>query len=123
MILDNAVIQTMPKQDKILVVTCFVKIIFRCSLSIPKAEIQAKHLAHWMVETHGLPIQDWGRGKFGYCNTDFKLISKILSFFLYTTNRIAMREIHLVPKPFVMWRLMRGVVTRDFWHALDPCER
>jgi hypothetical protein len=66
-----------------------------------------------MVGAHRLPIRNRGRGKIGYCNTNFKPISKILSY-LYATDRATMSEKRLVPKPFVMWRLMQGVVTREW---------
>jgi hypothetical protein len=41
MILDNAIIQTMPKQEEMLVVACFVKLVFWRVLSFHKTTSQS----------------------------------------------------------------------------------
>ncbi len=92
-----------------------------CQAHLPPAfslysqtDSQSKHLDYQMVETHRLLIWDRGRGQIGYQNTNFKPILKILSFMLlYRWSQD--KQKHLVPKSFVTWRLMRGVLTRDLF--------
>jgi hypothetical protein len=113
MILDSATIQTMLKQDGMLVVTCFVKLVFQLSLFIHK-------------QTHNPSIWTIRRWKCTDCQSGIgggdKLVIRtpisnpskdpiFIFMLLYRWSQDEQKP--LVPKSFVTWRLIWGVETSD----------
>jgi hypothetical protein len=98
--------RTMPKHGEMLVGTQFSKLGFLllCCTNKPTQNLSG-WLKFWWKHIR-FPIQDWGRGRIGYCNTNFKPIPKDLIFTLWSTDGAMTSEMHLVPKHFVMWRLI-----------------
>ena len=115
--LGSATTRTMPKHGEMLVGMRFGKLGFlRLHCMNKPTQNPSVWLKCWWKHI-GLLIQDQGRRGIGYCNTNFKPIPKDLIFTSWSTNGAMTSEKCLVPKPFVMWRLIREVVTRDFFGA------
>jgi hypothetical protein len=69
-----------------------------------------------MVETHRLLIWDWGEGTNWLLEHQFQTHLKDPIFIFMLLYRWSQdKQKNLVPKLFVMWRLMQGVVTRDLF--------